>query len=217
MSSGGWTALAACVTAAVAVIAAVIGRGQLREARTLREAQAQPQVVVYLDESGNHPTQIDLVIKNFGATAATDVRVTFSDSLESANLKRPIKVPALIPVLVPGQDWRAYWDFTEARVKAKLPTHYTATVEFNTAVRREKPYAYTFDVDWQPVIDRGFINVYTMHDLAESIDRIRTRLDGWGDFSGGLKVVTRDGDKKDQRMIDELESRRDAEQPDDQG
>ena len=88
MSPGGWTGLAACITAAVAIGAAIIGRNQLSEARRLRKEQAQPYVVVFLSQIEGDAQHMDLVIKNFGKTAATDVRVAFPVALESGALAR---------------------------------------------------------------------------------------------------------------------------------
>jgi hypothetical protein len=136
-----WTAIAtwlgACVAVAVGIGAVTVGGRQLSEARRLRREQAQPYVVVFTEGSGNDPRHFDLVIKNFGMTAATDVRVVFSAPLESAVLRgppnhSPIRTPDVIPVLVPGQEWRTFWDFTAARAGASdLPDEYTATVTFS--------------------------------------------------------------------------------------
>jgi hypothetical protein len=208
MSSGGWTGLGACVTALVAVFAAVIGLRQLLEARRLREEQAQPQVVVFLDGSENDELQVDLVIKNFGLTTATDVRVKFSQALESANLSahksmKIISTPEVIPTLVPGQEWRTYWDFTQARAEAALPMRYgvEATFRDQTGARS---FRYEFDLDWQPLMDRGLINVYRIHHAAAALRDIRQMLKDAQAFGGAINVVSRNGDKRDQRESDQF-------------
>ena len=218
ISSSGWTALAACVTAAVAIVAAIIGRRQLSEARQLREQQAQPQVVAFLDGSDSDPLQVDLVIKNFGLTTATDVRVTFGQALESANLAQHgglkiIATPDVIPTLVPGQEWRTYWDFTQARAKAKLPTRYGATVNFKDSTGA-KSFASDFDLDWQPLIDRGVINVYRMHHAADALRDIRQILKDSQASGGGIDVYSRDGDARDRRERELFEQHQRAEQSD---
>jgi len=70
-----WSAFGTCATFAVAFVAAIYAKGQLAEARTLRKEQAQPYVAVYMQASPGHQRQIDLVVRNFGATVAKDVQV----------------------------------------------------------------------------------------------------------------------------------------------
>src|ERR1700723_3494589 len=81
-----WTAIATWAAVCIALGAAIVGLRQLGEAKRLREAQAQPYVVVFTDDAAGDPQNVDLVIKNFGTTAATNVRVKFSTPLASAVL-----------------------------------------------------------------------------------------------------------------------------------
>jgi len=203
-----WAAIAtwvgACVALAAGIAVATIGRSQLAEARRLRREQAQPYVVVFAQESDSGPWNIDLVIKNFGETAATDVRVTFSAPLDSAVLRTPpshspIKTPEVIPVLVPGQEWRTFWDSTQARDEAKdLPQRYTATVVFSDSHRRPVDAHYEFVIDWQVLLDRGFVQVYNVHHIADALRDIRDDLRRVKSHHG-LNVVVRDGDAMDGR------------------
>ncbi len=171
----------------------------------LRKAQAQPCVVVFPDQSGGDPRHIDLVIKNFGATATTDVRVKFSAPVESAVLSpefSPIKIPDVIPVLVPGQEWRTFWDFGPSRHdNPDMARQYTAQVSFQDA-RSKESFSFRFDIDWQTLIDRGFVTIYTMHDVGRALKEIRDLLDKWNETGAGLRVIARDGDQKDAREQD---------------
>lgn len=179
LSPGGWAALAACITAAVAVVAAGIALSQLSEARRLRREQSQPYVVVFLGAIEGDPQHMDLVIKNTGSTAATDVRATFSQPLDSGALApehSPIKVPDRIPVLVPGQEWRSFWDFLPARTDAGLALENVATVCFKDWRGKDSFGPYTFEIDWQAEIDRGFVIRRGMHELVREIEQIRQML-----------------------------------------
>src|SRR4051812_12605673 len=72
-----WTAIAAWATAGVAGAAGFLALRQLAEARRLRLEQAQPYVAVYMDERREVDERFhDLVIANFGKTAAFNVEVT---------------------------------------------------------------------------------------------------------------------------------------------
>jgi hypothetical protein len=171
LSPAAWSALAAWAGVCIAFAAGVVALRQLKEARRLRSEQAQPYVVVYTEESPAGPTNIDLVIKNFGSTAAIDVRVTFSAPLESAVLEEysPIRTPEVIPVLVPGQEWRTFWDTTQARDAASdLPSKYTAEVAFKDSHDKES-FRFRFELDWRVLIDRGFVQVYTQHDGVRAL------------------------------------------------
>jgi hypothetical protein len=205
-----WTAIATWAAVCVAAGAATVAIRQLAEARELRREQAQPYVAVFAEPTAAGPTTIDLVIKNFGKTAATDVRVTFKDALESAALRpeySPITVPEAIPVLVPGQEWRTFWDTTQARAPAsELPTRYTAEVRFKDS-RGAEIHPYKFEIDWRTLVDRGFVTVYTEHHAAQAMREISQLLSSWKD-AGALSVVSRDGDSLDKRRREEWEKRR---------
>lgn len=215
VSPEAWTAIAtwvgACVAVAVGIAAATVGSRQLSEARRLRREQAQPYVVVFTDSSGGDPRHLDLVIKNVGKTAATNIRLVFSAPLESAVLRghpnhSPIKTPDRIPVLVPNQEWRTFWDFTPARDEAKdLPEQYTATVTFDDS-QGHAAGSYTFEIDWRVVLDRGFVTVYNVHDAATALREISEIL-RHVKSRHGLDVVVRDGDVMDERQRQRYEEK----------
>jgi hypothetical protein len=108
-----WSAVAECVTAAVALVAGGIAFSQLFEARRLRLAQAQPYVAAYLAESAVGPFLIDLVIRNFWTTAATEVTLDVTPELRRAaggnpGEDQPVRLADTLPILAPGQEWRAF-------------------------------------------------------------------------------------------------------------
>lgn len=76
------TAGATILTLVVAVFALTYARGQVaeaqsarRQARELEKERSQPYVVAYTESSGATPAIIDLVVKNYGQTAARNVRL----------------------------------------------------------------------------------------------------------------------------------------------
>lgn len=70
ISTGGWSAIAAWVGLLLVAVAALVAFFQLRLGQHLRAEQAQPYVVIYAEDNAAHPHFIDLIVKNFGATAA---------------------------------------------------------------------------------------------------------------------------------------------------
>lgn len=118
------------------------------------------------------------------------------------NCTQPSKTPNVIPVLVPGQEWRTFWDFTPQRDAASdMPRKYSARVAFKDSRGREG-FEFTFEIDWQVLIDRGFITIYKMHDAARALRDIGELLGKWNEAGTGMRVIARDGDRKDQRESD---------------
>jgi len=222
-SSDAWTAigtwalvLVGLVTALVAGFAAKFAyeaaQKQLAEGQRLRIEQAQPYVVVFLDQSGGaSPQNFDLVVKNFGATAATDVRVRMAPEPISvvltdapdpqANEFADIEIPEVIPVLVPGQEWRTFWDSTVARLgKLKeiepFEDKYDVTVSFSDS--KHQPLAeYTYVLDWKTIYATGFVNKSGIHDIADAAEKIsRVLWDARGN-QNAIRIESRDGDELD--------------------
>ena len=204
---------------ALATAAGLIARGQYRLAKQLREEQAQPYVVVFTESSAAGDWVIDLVVKNFGTTAAKDIRIEFDPPLQRAaggNDDKP-KVPAVIPVLVPQQEWRTFWDTGIARAESDLPDRHVATVRFADSRGRAMPQ-YEFVLDWEPMKQRDVVTIYGAHDAAIALREMSKEVKKWREGgSGGLKVYARDGDARDKRMREAMEERRaarkEAEQP----
>jgi hypothetical protein len=206
ISAGDWSAIAAWCAVVLGVAAGVIARRQLRLAQRVREEQAQPYVVVYIEPNPANAYVVELVIRNFGATAAKDVRVSFDAPLISvARNGEHVEVPKMIPVLVPGQEWRTLWD-TGAHVQAGLTTPITATVRFRDSHERELP-PYEYMLDWEHLRGREPMTIYGAHDAAKALAEISKAIRKWSEGTSGLSVFTRDGDARDARRMAAYEER----------
>ncbi len=206
ISNGGWSAIAAWVGLLLAVAAAIFGFVQFREARRIREEQAQPYVAMYMEPAEADPQAVDLIIKNFGATAAKDVRVKIDPPLKqlAGGETTDVKVPSLIRTLVPGQSWTTFWDTAIARNTVEgVPKTHTATITFRDARGRDLG-PYTFDLDWDAIIERGWIVTYGMHQLAGAVRDVRDLLKNRGDL-GTHHVMSYDGDAHNQRERERYE------------
>lgn len=102
ISAEQWTAAGTWATVIVALIAARIGLRGVAESRKLRLAQAQPYVVAYMEQHPDDPKLIELVIRNFGTTAARSVEIKAKPKLRRTNgsggvedLWMPDKIPFL--------------------------------------------------------------------------------------------------------------------------
>jgi hypothetical protein len=219
-SAGGWAALAAWITAAVAGAAGYVALGQLDEARAsrreqarLRREQAQPYVVASIEASEASSVLIKLVVRNFGATAAHDVRLdvtpTPTRGIDKGEQPEYLWLPQRFPVLVPGQEWRTLWDSGIARADTELPDHHTAVITYSDS--QGERYTTEAVLDWRMVKDREAVVIYGAHHAGQALREISKTLGKWNDHAtGGLSVYTRDGDARDQRAAERRAARQAA-------
>ena len=191
-----WSALAAWVTAIVAVVAGTVAWRQLSEARRLRVEQAQPYVAVYMDRTPGHDHFIDLVVRNFGTTVARDIRLQITPQPRRAvqgNDPEDVWLPAGIPALVPGQEWRTWWDFSPQRFKTELPDRHDALVSYSDSQHKELPSTPSV-LDWAAYRGRLFVSTYGAHDAAVALQEIGKTLGSWQEnIHGGHAVFVGDG------------------------
>jgi hypothetical protein len=204
MSPVAWSALAEWGGVILALVAGLVAYKQLGEARRLREDQAQPYVAVFAEESPADFSVIDLVIKNFGRTVARNICISVDPPLMRAAGTEDMKVveiPAIIPTLVPGQEWRTLWDTTMARPSSDLPTSYHVSVSFRDSRGREFR-AYESMLDWTATTRRDIVEVHGIHGAVKALRRIATTFEGWTENplrGSGLRVSARDGDELDRQ------------------
>jgi hypothetical protein len=209
ISNGGWSAIAAWVGLLLAVIAARYAWSQYSAARQTRDEQAQPYVAIYMEPTEADRNAVDLIVKNFGATAARDIAITIEPPLQSslnAEVDK-VNVPSVIRTLVPGQQWSTFWDTTFHREDRGLPTHHTATIEFKDS-RNRTLGPYTFDLDWDAILGRGYIVTYGMHQLAVAVREIRDLLKGWRTpGADALRVLAYSGEEHDRQRQEHFQQR----------
>jgi hypothetical protein len=198
------------------IAAAIVAWWQVKEARRVREAQAQPFVIVDLEvERGD---EIYLVISNIGGTIARDVRLKFDPELRSSLDSMPGLTPPrelkplrdVIPNLPPGKRIAVLFDIFHQRDPAQFPDLYNVKARFYAAALKRH-------VDDDSVIDLG---VYRdaipesrrdVHDVHERLNELVGEIRKWtAPLSKGLLTTTREDEK---RRVDEI--RRRAEEPTD--
>ncbi|MFG3419990.1 hypothetical protein [Micromonospora sp. NPDC048063] len=198
-----WAAVAGWTTAGIATVAGFIAYHQVKEAKRLRQEQAQPYVVAYMEPSQADQQIIDLVVKNFGTTAATDVRIQASPGLMrsggSSGEVENVKLFDCLPVLVPQQEWRIFWDSGLSRKDTHLPDEYEVTVSYKDS-RGNKLDDTKAVLDWGVYKSRLWVQVYGAHDTAKALRDMRDVFKSWAEGrSGGLSVFVRSGHEKDRR------------------
>ncbi|TDK25842.1 hypothetical protein E2F48_11510 [Arthrobacter crusticola] len=202
-----WSAVASWMTLLVAGAALWYARGQLSEASRAREQtkkleleKSQPYVVMTMEESIS-PEFIDLVIRNYGQTAAFDVKVALSPwPTRSQEGVEDVQLPEVIPVMAPGQEWRTYWDTAQGRLKADLPDRHNGTVTY-LGIDKELMSSKAI-LDWSIYKSRLRMVKYGLHHLAKAARDISDTHKKWTESAGGsLSVYARNGEAKDAALL----------------
>lgn len=205
------SAAAAWVTIGIAVLAVLYAarqvkeaQNQLEETRATRREQAQPYVVMYAEPSTVDPYVIELVIKNYGTTAAFGVAINLDStprrSGESLRREEVIDVvmPHVIPILAPGQEYRTQWDHAVLRRKVNPPQEHRGQLTYRDS--RGEQLNSPVHLDWHNLTQRTWQHQSGLHEAAEALGQIRDRLARWEAPSGALAAVARDG-----HLLDEEE------------
>ncbi|MCJ0700617.1 hypothetical protein FRIG_05645 [Frigoribacterium faeni] len=216
-------ATATALTFVAAVVALLFARQQVGEAKTARKqtsdlevARSQPYVVMYTEPSAAAQVLIDLVIKNFGQTAATNIHIDLSPWPRRTrgggqDQEEDVAVPLVIPVLAPGQEWRTLWDNGLARRETGLADRHEGVVTYE-GVRRADGSSTGLStpivLDWAIYKTRRWVEVRSVHDAAKALREIQRTVSKWSEgMQGPLSVVTRDGDARDARDTADFDER----------
>jgi hypothetical protein len=191
---GGLAALAAQLVVLSAAV--LVALRQVREAKRLREAQAQPFVVVDFEvESGNQ--EIRLVISNIGATMARDVRLTFSPALASSldshgGVIPPRELKPLregIPSLPPGKRVSILFDLFPQREEGNFADEYKVEISFYApALKKTLHDDSVLDLG----IYRGILHAQRrdVHDVHERLKELVSEAKRWTASGSGIEVLT---------------------------
>jgi hypothetical protein len=198
-----WTAAGTWATVVVALVAATVGLRQVREARRLREDQAQPYVVAIMEQNLTAPSIIEIAFRNYGTTAARNIHVMSTPKLRCTDGHGGVQdvwVPDVIPMLAPGQEWRTFWDDGPLRLACDELRGEDAhrIVITCDGVDRTGQQTTTSVLDWAAHRGRLFVQAKTMDDAARALHDISQTIARWSEAQGGLSVFTRDGKAKDE-------------------
>lgn len=182
-----WSDIATIVAAAGTLFAALFALGAIWQTRSLTKQKAQPYVAASLEPHQHVPWVMELVVANYGQTAATNVHITIDPEplrvvLENPDpdgptKQTPLPYPKTLSVLVPGQRWGTTWDSIFMRHKHdELPTRYTITLTYDGIKGKRQPQT-EYALDWDMYLARGHLGYKTMSNIGDEIAGIRTAMD----------------------------------------
>src|ERR1700744_176763 len=188
VGSSTWLAWAAWAAIALGVVALVFVNRQINRNRELVADQTRPHVAMLMEPHAADWHVIELVVRNFGRTAAYDIRFSFPNPPTVAEYENAadgyadvveLQLPRELPVLAPGQEWRMVWDsaLDRAEIGSGIDSRFTGSVTYYDRPdpshgrrfwqRERSPLRTDVVLDWNTLPPVQRIELMTTHDLAK--------------------------------------------------
>lgn len=148
----------------------------LKRNRQLKADELRPHVAVFMEP---HPTDwhvIELVVRNFGQTAAQGVTLDFSTPLTVGRYESSypdqlpevaeLRLPSELTQLAPGQEWRTVWDSAINREEfgGQIAARFEGTVRYRAG---KQQFESAVVLDWSTLQPVQRLELLTTHDLAK--------------------------------------------------
>lgn len=188
VGSNAWLAWAAWAALALGVVALVFTNRQIQRNRRLTAEQTRPYVSILMEPHVADWHVIELVVRNFGRTAAYDIRFSFPNPPTVAEYENAsdgyadvveLQLPRELPMLAPGQEWRMVWDsaLDRAEIGHGIESRFPGTVTYYSSPeqprgwrfwqRGRRPLESHVVLDWDALPPVQRIELMTTHDLAK--------------------------------------------------
>jgi hypothetical protein len=191
LGSATWLAIATWAVVALGVIGLFYANRQLKKNRQLKSEQIRPQVAMFMEPHAADWHVIELVVRNFGQTAAHDVRFEFvnpptvaiyEDNVYDAKPDvAELDLPSELPFLAPGQEWRTVWDSAISRdqLGGAIRSRFDGTLTYFDYPRPERDkrgsrfwnkrqeFESKVCLDWATLQPVQRLELLTTHDLAK--------------------------------------------------
>lgn len=187
VDSGTWLAWVAWAALGLGVVALVVTKRQIQRNRRLAAEQTRPYVAMFMEPHVADWHVIELVVRNFGRTAAYDVRFSFPNPPTVAQYENAangyadvveLRLPQELPMLAPGQEWRMVWDsaLDRAEIGRGIESRFPGTVTYYDRPeqrrwrfwrRGRRPLETKVVLDWDALPPVARIELMTTHDLAK--------------------------------------------------
>ena len=182
-----WLAWAAWAALALTVVVLIYAHRQIRRGRRLAAEQTRPHVAMFMEPHAADWHLIELVVHNFGKTAAHNIRFAFphpptvaeyEDAHDGYANVVELQLPSELTTLAPGQEGRMVWDSALDRVELgeAIESRFTGTVTYYDRPGdpprwkfwqpRRRPLETKVVLDWDSLPPVHRIELMTTHDLA---------------------------------------------------
>jgi hypothetical protein len=188
VGSSTWLAWAAWAAILLGIVALIFTNRQLRLNRRVAAEKTRPHVAMFMEPHHADWHVIELVVRNFGQTAAYDIRFSFPNPPTVAEYENAddgyadvvqLQLPRELPVLAPGQEWRMVWDsaLDRAEIGTGIESRFAGALIYYD--RPDKPRGWRFwqgerpvlqtsvVLDWDALPPVQRIELMTTHDLAK--------------------------------------------------
>ncbi|MCW2653842.1 MAG: hypothetical protein QOE41_3719 [Mycobacterium sp.] len=189
VSSGSWLAIAVWAAVALGVIALLYASRQLKRNRELKIEQIRPHVAMFMEPHAADWHVVELVVRNYGQSAAHDVEFSFLNPPTVAQYENAhdgmvdiaeLRLPGELPVLAPGQEWRTVWDSALDRheLGGSIEWRFVGTATYHDrpdqktrwrkfGAGRRRSYKTNVVLDWDDLQPVQRVELMTTHDLAK--------------------------------------------------
>ena len=169
----------------VLIAALVYAWRAYQRARRHAEELMQPNVAMYMEPAANDWHLIELVVRNYGQTPAYGIRFEWAHAptvgkYENVYEERyvdivPLNLPAEIPYLAPGQEWRIVWDSALDRreLGEAIASRFDGAVTYSDqptnkpgSKRAGNQFRSAAVLDWATLHPVERLELLTTHDLA---------------------------------------------------
>jgi hypothetical protein len=175
-------------TAIATIIYAVLTIILVKETRKLREVQAEPEIVCYLQESRYVMMALDLIVKNIGGSTAFNINWDYDKDAPLLTRARTdfnkLRFFKGIDQFSPGQEYRTF--FAMGYDLLKEPEISPMELNLDYQNRGNKKFTRKFYLD--PMRDEGrtFIGGEPLNKIADNLEKVARNLDH---FSTGFKKL----------------------------
>lgn len=188
VGSDTWIAWAAWVAIVLAIVTLVFTNRQINRNRRVATEQTRPQVAMFMEPHSADWHVIELVVRNFGRTAAYDIGFSFANPPTVAEYENAtdgyadvveLRLPSELPMLASGQEWRMVWDsaLDRAEMGTGIESRFTGTLTYYDRPhrgrgrrfweRKRSPLHADVVLDWDALPPVQRIELMTNHDLAK--------------------------------------------------
>lgn len=181
LGSAGWLTIAAWGGLALGLAALLFAARTIKRNRQVKSDELRPHVTMFMEPHPSDWHVIELVVRNFGKSAAHGIRFEFAQRLTVGRYEDALDdglpevaellLPSELAQLAPGQEWRTVWDSAISREEfgGQIRSRFEGTLTY--ADRPVGPKRQEFEsrvvLDWSTLQPVQRLELMTTHDLAK--------------------------------------------------